>query len=225
MAARSIRDRITISKKEIVNDEPIPDKLQHSLISPASSAASILHENGLDGRDLNAKGSDLRFANPTKLPISLLRTGLFTILLPLFIISLLPQVILGRLLGDSTDEGVDARTSYQFLAAMFGSLIIWPISSTLCVIFALNQESNISNLINYNWTEFLGQGAFETIVAIVILWICMIPLFWLSGRLWSLAWDDYMSLKKFIKRQKMTKSTRTNLKSLLENINKDIAKL
>ena len=25
-------------------------------------------------------------------------------------------MILGRVLGDSTDEGIDARTSYQFLA-------------------------------------------------------------------------------------------------------------
>ena len=48
-------------------------------------------------------------------------------LLPFAVTSLGLQITLGRVLGDSTDEGLDARTSYQFLAAFFGSMLVWPV--------------------------------------------------------------------------------------------------
>ena len=32
------------------------------------------------------------------------------------------QIALGRILGDKTDEGLDARTSYHMLFGMFGSM-------------------------------------------------------------------------------------------------------
>ena len=64
------------------------------------------------------------------------------LLLPSIIIGLGPQITLGRLLGDRTDEGLDARTSYFFLFGMFGSLGWWPIMATVwsIVIFAFSSE-------------------------------------------------------------------------------------
>ena len=165
--------------------------IDHELIKPAISASNILNENGLDGRDLNAKGNDIRFANITQLPLSLLRTSAFMLLLPIFLLSLGPQVALGRLLGDSTDEGVDARTSYQFLASMFGSLIFWPIASTIIVVIGYFQESNLTDLIGFNWTEVLGPGVLFNSLSMVIFWLICFPVFWLSGKLGSLAWYDY----------------------------------
>ena len=195
LAARDIQNRLVKQKRVIVNDEPKHDEIEHPIIKPAVSAAKILQENNLDGRDLNSKGTDLRFANLSKLPISLARSLGFIALLPLFLLSLAPQVILGRLLGDSTDEGVDARTSYQFLAAMFGSLLIWPIASTIAVIIIALQEARISDIIEHNWTDILGQGAFFNGAMYCIAWLLFMPLFWLSGRLGSLAWDDYTYLR------------------------------
>ena len=225
LAARDIQNRMVKQKRVIVNDEPKPDEIEHPIIKPAVSAAKILQENNLDGRDLNSKGTDLRFANLSKLPISLARSLGFIALLPLFLLSLAPQVILGRLLGDSTDEGVDARTSYQFLAAMFGSLLIWPIASTIAVIIIALQEARISDIIEHNWTDILGQGAFFNGAMYCIAWLLFMPLFWLSGRLGSLAWDDYTYLRKFVIRQRMKKSTRQNLRALLNNIHEELPKI
>jgi hypothetical protein len=209
----------------IVNDEPEPDIISHPIIKPAISAAQILEENGLDGRDLNSKGTDLRFANLAKLPLSLARSSAFIALLPLFLLSLTPQLVLGRLLGDSTDEGVDARTSYQFLAAMFGSLLIWPIASTIAVVILALQEARISEIIDLNWTDMIGNSVFSNVIMLLIAWLSFMPLFWMSGRIGSLAWDDYIYLRKFITRQRMKKSTRQNLKALLNNIQKEITKI
>ena len=225
LAARDIQNRLVKQKRVIVNDEPKPDEIARPIIKPAVSAAKILQENNLDGRDLNSKGTDLRFANLSKLPISLARSLGFIALLPLFLLSLAPQVILGRLLGDSTDEGVDARTSYQFLAAMFGSLLIWPIASTIAVIIIALQEARISDIIEHNWTDILGQGAFFNGAMYCIAWLLFMPLFWLSGRLGSLAWDDYTYLRKFVIRQRMKKSTRQNLRALLNNIHEELPKI
>lgn len=225
LAARGVRDRIVKQERVVVNDEPKPDTIEHPIIKPAISAAQILKDNNLDGRDLNAKGTDLRFANLSKLPISLVRSFAFIALLPVFLLSLAPQVILGRLLGDSTDEGVDARTSYQFLAAMFGSLLIWPIASTIAVIIAALQEANISEIIERDWTDVLGHSTLSNYVMFCIAWLSLMPLFWLSGRLGSLAWDDYTYLRKFFIRLRMKKSTRQNLKALLNNIQEEITEI
>ena len=45
---------------------------------------------------------------------------------PITIISTGPQALLARFLGDRTDEGVDARTTYHMLAAMFSPVLFWP---------------------------------------------------------------------------------------------------
>ena len=225
LAARDIQHRIVKQDRIIVNDEPKPDDITHPIIKPAISAAQILEDSGLDGRDLNSKGTDLRFANLSKLPVSLARSGAFLASLPLFLLSLTPQLVLGRLLGDSTDEGVDARTSYQFLAAMFGSLLIWPIASTIAVVMAALQEARISEIIDLDWTNMLGEGAFFNFIMFCVAWLFFMPLFWISGRLSSLAWDDYTYFRKFVIRLRMKKSTRQNLKALLNNIHEEIQKI
>ena len=225
LAARDIQHRIVKQDRVIVNDEPKPDNITHPIIKPAISAAQILEDSGLDGRDLNSKGTDLRFANLSKLPVSLVRSGAFLASLPLFLLSLTPQLVLGRLLGDSTDEGVDARTSYQFLAAMFGSLLIWPIASTIAVVIAALQEARISEIIDLDWTNMLGEGAFFNFIMFCVAWLFFMPLFWISGRLSSLAWDDYTYFRKFVIRLRMKKSTRQNLKALLNNIHEEIPKI
>jgi len=101
-------------------------------------------------------------------------------------------------------------------------MVIWPIASTILVIIAADQESNISQLIDYNWTDVIGTGIIFNTFTILILWFLLMPVFWTSGRLGSFAWDDYNYTKRFIKRQKMKKSTRQNLKALLKNISEEI---
>ena len=106
-------------------------------------------------------------------------------------------MVLGRVLGDSTDEGIDARTSYQFLAAMFGSIIIWPISSTVIVALMYWQSGQISELIGIEWFESFGSSSYSVALAIIMTWLLMFPLSLLSGKLFSLVWDDFVDFRAF----------------------------
>ena len=88
----------------------------------AEEAAGILHSYNLDGRSINngkvrngkefGKGLIGAFVMILVSPISIPSTGL--------------QAFLAWYFGDRTDEGVDARTTYHMLAAMFSPLIFWP---------------------------------------------------------------------------------------------------
>ena len=81
------------------------------------------------------------------------------------------MILIAKILGDSTDEGLDARTTYHFLAAMLGPMIVWPVPIAIFVVFA-----------------FIGPLALSApqIALIAIL----LPLaFHLSNKIALLAWD------------------------------------
>ena len=69
------------------------------------------------------------------------------------------------------------------------------------------------------------NGTFMNVIMYILAWLSFMPLFWLSGRLGSLAWDDYTYLRKFVIRQRMKKSTRQNLRALLNNIREELPKI
>jgi hypothetical protein len=46
---------------------------------------------------------------------------------PLTLISSGLLILLGKVLGDRTDEGLDARGTYHFIAALLGPILIWPV--------------------------------------------------------------------------------------------------
>jgi hypothetical protein len=192
-------------------------------VEKAEQAAEILHSNGLDGRDLNAQSTGLRRGNLIKTPLAISRIALFILLSPVFLLSLLPQIVLGRILGDSTDEGIDARTSYQFLAAMFGSITIWPISSTIIVALLFWQSGEIDAVVGFDWTTVFGQGSIAIWFTIVITWLLMFPISLLTGRLFSLVWDDYVDLRGSFRRATFSKSDKQELASLLDNIKRELA--
>ena len=81
------------------------------------------------------------------------------------------MILAAKILGDNTDEGLDARTTYHFLAAMLGPMIIWPIPITIFVIFA-----------------FIGPLAL-TASHIVIITLLLPFAFHLSNKIALLAWD------------------------------------
>jgi hypothetical protein len=182
-----------------------------------------LHNNGLDGRDLNLQSDGLRRANLAKLPLAASRIALFIVLSPVFLLSLLPQIVLGRILGDSTDEGIDARTSYQFLAAMFGSITIWPISSTIIVALLYWQSGQFETILGFDWTTSIGEGAAGVWLAIGILWLLMFPISLLNGRLFSLVWDDYVDLRGSYRRARFSKSDQQKLAAALGKIKRELA--
>ncbi|MGB0791457.1 MAG: hypothetical protein ACPGQG_02910, partial [Candidatus Thalassarchaeaceae archaeon] len=50
---------------------------------------------------------------------------------PFFLMGTFPQAFAGWWFGDRTDEGIDARTTYHLLAAMFSLPIFWPLLSII----------------------------------------------------------------------------------------------
>ena len=221
--ARHFRKHFSDENRSLEADNLQPPKITHPLVEKAEQAADILHNNGLDGRDLNDQSSGLRRAKLIKTPLAISRIALFIVLSPVFLLSLLPQIALGRILGDSTDEGIDARTSYQFLAAMFGSITIWPISSTIMVALLFWQSGEIDTMVGFDWTTALGQGNIAVWSAIGILWLLMFPVSLLTGRLFSLVWDDYVDLRGSYRRARFSNSDKQELVSLLGKIKVELA--
>ena len=172
---------------------------------------------------MNHDATNLAKPKLDKLPIASIRIGLFVLLLPIFLIALLPQMILGRVLGDSTDEGIDARTSYQFLAAMFGSIIIWPISSLLLVGLLYWQTGTIEDIIGINWTDCFGSSQFSTIFSVFMMWLAMFPLSLVTGRLFSLVWDDYVDLRGYIRKSRMTTEDKNELFQIITELKHDLS--
>ena len=221
--ARNLRDKYSIESNSTDVDDLQPEKITNPLIAKSEQAAELLHRNRLDGRDLNYNATNLARPKLNKLPFASIRIGLFALLLPIFLISLLPQMILGRVLGDSTDEGIDARTSYQFLAAMFGSIIIWPISSTLIVGLLYWQTGAIEDIIGVNWTELFGPSQFSTIFSVFLLWLAMFPLSLFTGRLFSVVWDDYVDLRGYIRKLRMPNKDKEELFKIIIQLKQDLS--
>ncbi|MCH1540775.1 MAG: 1-acyl-sn-glycerol-3-phosphate acyltransferase [Candidatus Poseidonia sp.] len=210
-AARIIRDQWSDHETTFP-----PTPLVGERIELAKEASAIMDAKNLDGRDLDTTGTRLRRANPLKLPGALVRLAFFLLMLPLAITSLGLQVTLGRLLGDSTDEGLDARTSYQFLAAFFGSMLIWPFIALAWTAAAWFGHDTLTGLIGQDWRYMLGQES--AWLMCMTFFVGLFPLFWLSGRSFALAWDVVVDTKKSISRRRLPNGQRERLNKALERL-------
>ena len=223
LSARALRDAVQPSDLSYMNtDVPV---IEHPVLPPAKAAANLLNNRGLDGRDLNANGTDLRSFNPLKAISPLLRLPFSLLMLPVCLYALGGQIIMGRLLGDSTDEGLDARTSYHFLAAMFGSLMFWPILSAFAVWGACYNAEALHDLIGFDWTIAFGTGNLSQALAIIGLGLSILPVFWLSGRVVSKFWDDLCDLKRMIARLTVRGAQRQNIRGALATLNSEMKKM
>jgi len=179
----------------------------------------------LDGRDINSTGTDLRRVELFSLVKKFVRLPLLLTLLPLFIYSFTPQIAMGRILGDSTDEGLDARTSYHFLAAMFGSLMFWPFMALgLLGLEHLNHEAIVS-LLGFDWLTFIGTTTLHQNLARAAFTLTLFPLFWLCGRTSTLLWDDWCDLKRALRRFRFNSTKRQNLRGALKILHSEMDKL
>ena len=182
----------------------------------ATKIGDTLNDAVLDGRDINSDSSGLRGISLTGTLTNLAKLIPMLILLPTIIIGMGPQIVLGRLLGDSTDEGLDARTSYQLLAGMFGSLGWWPILSTtlttICIIF----NSEIDAEVGLNLIEVFGSEIWQEIISTFTLWLSLIAIFWLSGIFFALGWDPISDSAKWLRRRQTNTKVSSDLVKLRE---------
>jgi hypothetical protein len=145
------------------------------------------------------------------------RMALFAAMLPVFLTSLGPQVALGRLLGDSTDEGLDARTSYQFLAAFFGSLLVWPVVAALWTGGIWWQQEAVAATFGFS-ADWLTGLTGTTALSLLAVYVCCFPVFWLSGKLFAGAWDAWIDCKKAWSRLAMPSEDKERLAKCLNQL-------
>jgi hypothetical protein len=159
LAARDVRD-------SLADKEP-----QEGLLAPSIEAAKILHDHNLDGRSV--EGLNLKTSRAWISGLA----GIFLMALaaPVTIPSTGAQAFFAWYMGDRTDEGIDARTTYHFLAGMFSPILFWipmaivtsmilitpsmislPINLGLAVVIVfLIHASNVVFLFGYDcWTDF-----------------------------------------------------------------------
>jgi 1-acyl-sn-glycerol-3-phosphate acyltransferase len=182
----------------------------------ATRIGDALHSSSLDGTDINAQGNGLRGISPSGAFVNLLKFIPMLMLLPTIILGMGPQIALGRLLGDDTDEGLDARTSYHFLFGMFGSLGWWPILATVITTISIIFSSDITSQIDINWELIVGGGMLHHILVSIILWISLILIFWMSGIFFSTGWDSISDTKKWFRRVSASKKVQPDLVKLHE---------
>jgi hypothetical protein len=127
-----------------------------------------------------------------------------------------PQVAGGRLLGDNTDEGLDARTSYHFLFGMFGSLFWWPIMSALITILSVIYSSELNSELGLEWMALIGDETWQQTVSVISLWTALILLFWLSGVSFAKGWDSISDSAKWFRRRKNNSKVSGKLVKLRE---------
>ena len=223
LAARALRDALQPAGMSLMNPE-VP-AIENPVLPPAKAAAQLLRDRGLDGRDLNAAGTDLRTFNPAKVIAPLIRLPIALLMLPICLYAFGGQVAMGRLLGDSTDEGLDARTSYHFLAAMFGSLMFWPLLTILAVWLAVSNVSSLTDLIGFDWLAVYGEGQIHEMLAIATLALSLLPIYWFSGRVWSKFWDDLVDFKRFLLRINTRGAQRQNIRGALKNLHGEMDKM
>jgi len=191
-----------IAAREVKNNPPSTE-----ILGIAKRIGEKLYRARLDGRAINRDASGLEFfregsaLNPI---ISIVKLMLFLTFLPVTLYCLSIQIIFGRKLGDTTDEGIDARTTYQFLAGMLGSLIIWPVMATLSIIVMAIYQSELESIIGLNWLEILGVAFWQKAATVVLLWIMIHIIFLISANTFSYGADAINDIKQFIARRKIT---------------------
>ena len=192
-----------------------PQPLKDSAMEVAKEAATILEDAGLDGRDLNENADGLRRASFSSLPLVSAQLLMLVALLPVTLTAYGFQILLGRLLGDSTDEGLDARTSYQFLAGFFGSLMIWPFVAGGWLMLGVVGQEAIAAELGWNWVHAFGTDTVAEVGAMLVFYLTCFPLFWWCGMSFAWGWDALVDTRKAWTRRYMGKEKLARLKVLL----------
>ena len=159
----------------------IPQELQEKAVN----AAKILHEHDLDARDLNAEGHIIR--KKTSILYLILGASVMLVAMPVFTLSTFPQAILAWWLGDRTDEGIDARTTYHLMAAMFSLPLFWPLIAIL-------------------WTASAFLFYNLPLQFIPLFFIVLFPIFYLAAILMALGYDSVNDFRRDRRRAALIRS-------------------
>ena len=110
-------------------------------------------------------------------------------------------------LGDRTDEGIDARTTYHLLAAMFSIPIFWPLFSIIWALLAIN---------------LVG---IEVIYAPIII-VILLPSFYIAALTTAFGYDLTQDFLRDRRRMKLSKKDESvKLQNSITHIDKHLVDL
>ena len=159
------------------------------LIPGAIAAAQILHSYDLDANSLN-QNQKLKKMNLSSYYNALIGVLLMTITsIPVIIGSGL-QSIMARYMAEISDEGLDARTTYFFLAGMFSPVIFWPFTSF--VITSLSLWNDV--ILDY---PLLSHQALLCFISIIFV-------FYISSLIFLLGYDYWTNFRILAKISKFS---------------------
>ena len=70
-----------------------------------------------------------------------------------------------------------------------------------------------------------GATSLQETAAMGTFLIALLPCFWLSGRTSTLLWDDWCDFRRALRRLKLDKTNRQNLRGALNNLHAEMDKL
>ena len=117
----------------------------------------------------------------------------------------------------STDEGLDARTSYQFLAAFFGSLLIWPVVAGFWTTLTWFYREWIASTLEWD-VSWLELGGNSPLTGLLVVYVLCFPVFWLSGKSFAAAWDAWVDTRNAWIRMRFSTEEKARLGRLLEEL-------
>ena len=198
-----------------LHSEPASPEVQEI----ATRIGDALDEAGLDGRDINSNCDGLRSFSVKGAFANLLKLIPFILFLPTLFLCMGWQIALGRILGDKTDEGLDARTSYHMLFGMFGSMLWWPILATIITILAIAFNSNIDSSFGYDIVGMFGDAIWLELLAAVSIWIISIFIFWISAISFCNGWDAVADFSRWRRRLTTNPTVKEDLVKLRNSLN------
>ena len=181
---RSVRDRIRSGE------------LPTEIMEPARRIEKELQSSELDPRSIDCNG--IKKDNLFKEIKGLFGLFLMILMTPLSIMTL-PQAIVAWWLGNNSDEGLDARSSFHMLAVTFSPVVVWPI-------FTIPIGIWISQCYFVDYTMLFS----------VIIAILFIPVLHFSNLIFLQGYDLVSDFKETLRRRRLKKSTKSQ--SISEDI-------
>ncbi len=130
--------------------ETIGANEENSMLAEAREAAEILHNHELYATEL-APRNELRGKSSREHLSGVIGLLGMIAMLPIIIPSSGPQWALARFMAEDSDEGLDSRTSYYMLAAMFSPVFFWPPVAILATLLLTAGALELATL----WTFLL----------------------------------------------------------------------
>lgn len=201
LATRSVRTHLRGLADE-VDDTRV--RVASEVLEDARAAAELLDRQGLDGRDVVDDGRLRKDGFGTRLGRWFLI--LFGLLLaPITVPAVGLQAILGFILGNRQDEGLDARATYQLVVGLIGSLFVWPTVSVLAVA-TLALVSWWPGWIEWSWLAWLGDAWWQVIVALLVDAVVAFAVVFAAMTSSRVAFDAWMDMRRGVWRRRLVAS-------------------